>query len=222
MLEVEAKFQIASPRVFDQIRSRKKVASFTLSNRANILQLDTYLDTTTRTLLRCGASFRLRWKAIGTSAVGEGIQLVTFKTPTSGIYTRTELEMPITDQQAQMLLSGNLEKIHNETIEGIVGHLKGAKIFPVLYVKNIRETWQINSNAGSIEFCLDDVRYANVEKTKSVHEYGVELELKNGEVVFLQQIADVLSQQYDLIPIFQSKYERGIVLLNGVAGNTEN
>ncbi len=53
-----------------------------------------------------------------------------------------------------------------------------------------------------------------MDRTHSVQEYGVELELKTGEPVFLEQIANALSQQYDLIPTFQSKYERGITLLN--------
>ncbi len=222
MIEVEAKFQATSPQVFDQIRSQKQVAGYTLSDQTNIPQQDTYLDTTTGTLLRHGASLRLRKRGLASRAIGEGTQLVTFKTQTKGVYIRTELEMPITDQQAQALLSGNLEKIHVEAIEAAVSHLKGEDIFPVLHVENIRETWRINSDAGCVEVCLDPVRYADVDKTQSVQEYSIELELKDGEAMFLQQIADALSQQYDLIPTSQSKYERGVALLNVFTSETGN
>ena len=217
MFEVEAKFQVTSAAIFDQIRSQQQVAGYTLSDRVNTPQRDTYLDTTAGTLLKQGASLRLRQKELTASV----IQLVTFKTPTQEVYTRTELEMPLTDQQAQMLLSGNLEKIHVAAIQVALRHLKGEKVFPVLHVANTRETWCVNSKVGCVEICLDDVRYADADKTRYTQEYGVELELKDGKTVFLQQIADALSEQYDLMPVFESKYERGVMLLKKLADNTE-
>ena len=222
MLEVEAKFQVTSPQIFDQIRSQKQVADYTLSDWTNSSQLDTYLDTTTGLFLRTGASLRLRKKFLTTGAIKAGTQLVTFKTQAKGVYTRTELEMPITDQQVQALLNGNFERVHVEAVEATVHHLKGEKVFPVLHVENSRETWLLNADPGCIEVCFDTVRYVDMDRTQSVQEYGVELELKAGEPVFLQQIADTLSQQYDLIPTFQSKYERGVALLNLFAVNRES
>ena len=214
MIEVEAKFQATSPQVLDQIRLRKQVAGYTLSDQQCTPQQDTYLDTTTGLLTRNGAALRLRKKTLAAGGVEEVIQLVTFKAQTEDIYTYTELEMSITDQQVQALLSGNLEKIHLEAVEAAVRYLNGASVVPVLHVENIRETWHLNSGAGHVEVCLDEVGYVNMDRTQSAQEYGVELELKTGEPEFLQQIADTLPQQYDLIPTFQSKYERGITLLN--------
>ena len=214
MIEIEAKFQAKSPQVFDQIRLHKQVADYTLSDQRNTPQQDTYLDTTTGLLTRNGAALRIRKKTLTAGVTEERAQLVAFKAQTEEIYTYTELEMPITDQQAQALLSGNLEKVHLEAVKAAVKHLKGERVFPILHVENCRETWYLNAEAGCIEVCLDEVRYANRDKTQSVQEYGVELELKAGEPEFLQQIADALSQQYDLIPTFQSKYERGVTLLN--------
>ena len=214
MIEVEAKFQATSPQVLDQIRLQKQVGGYTLSDQRSTPQQDTYLDTTTGLLTRNGAALRIR-KKIPASGVIEGrTQLVTFKAQTEDIYTYTELEMPITDQQAQALLSGNLEKVHVEAVEAAVRHLKGEKVFPILRVENCRETWHLNADAGCIEVCLDEVRYTNMDGTQSVQEYGVELELKTGQPEFLQRIAEALSQQYDLVPTFQSKYERGVTLLN--------
>ncbi len=214
MVEVEAKFQATSPQVLDQVRLRKQVAGYTLSDRRNTPQQDTYLDTATGLLTQNGAALRIRKKLFASGVIGEGTQFVTFKAQTEELYTYTELEMPITDQQVQALLSGNLEKVQVKAVEAAVNYLKGEKVFPVLYVENLRETWHLNSDAGYVEVCLDEVRYAARNRTQSVQEYGVELELKTGEPEFLQQIADTLSQQYDLIPTFQSKYERGVTLLN--------
>ena len=222
MIEVEAKFQAKSPQVFDQIRSQKKVAGYTLSDQRNTPQQDTYLDTTTGLLTRNGAALRIRKKTLATGNTEEETQLVTFKAQTEDIYTYTELEMPITDQQAQALLSGNLEKVRVEAVEAAVKYLIGEKVFPILHVENCRETWCLDAEAGGIEVCLDDVRYTNMDKTQSVQEYGVELELKAGEPAFLEQVASVLSQQYDLIPTFQSKYERGLRLLNVFSVKVQN
>ena len=214
MIEVEAKFQAKSPQVFDQIRLQKQVAGYTLSDQQSTPQQDTYLDTATGLLTRNGAALRIRKKILTAEVTEERTQLVTFKAQTEDMYTYTELEMPITDQQVQALLSGNLENVHAEAVETAVKYLKGKKVFPILHVENCRETWYLNADAGCIEVCLDEVQYMNRDRTQSVQEYGVELELKTGEPEFLGQIADALPQQYDLIPTFQSKYERGLRLLN--------
>ena len=213
MIEVEAKFQAKSPQMLDQIRLRKQIAGYTLSDQKNSPQQDIYLDTTNGLLTRSGAALRLR-KQMPVSGATKKTQLVTFKAPTEQIYTYTELEMPITDQQARALLSGNLEKVRVEAVEAAAKYLKGEKVLPILHVENLRETWCLNADPGRIEVCLDEVRYADKDKTQSVQEYGVELELKAGELVFLKQIASALSEQYNLIPTFQSKYERGWRLLN--------
>ena len=222
MIEVEAKFQAKSPQVLDQIRARKQVAGYTLSDWRSTPQQDTYLDTRDGLLTRNSAALRIRQKirAPGTTAKGETV--VTFKAQTEDIYTYTELEMTVTDQEVRVLLSGNLEKVRVEAVEAAVRYLNKETVLPVLHVENLRETWCLNAEAGCIEVCLDQVRYADKDRTQSIQEYGVELELKAGEPAFLQQIANALSQQYDLVPTFQSKYERGIIHLNVFGVKTEN
>lgn len=222
MIEVEAKFQAESPQMLDQIRLRKQIAGYTLSDQRNAPQQDIYLDTTTGLLTRNGAALRLRKQMPVPGTAADKTQLVTFKAQTEEIYTYTELEMPITNRQARALLSGNLEEVHVEAVEAAVKHLKREKVLPILYVENLRETWCLNADAGCVEVCLDEVRYINKDRTQSVQEYGAELELKVGEPVFLQQIANAFSEQYNLIPTFQSKYERGLRLLNVFGIETAN
>lgn len=222
MIEVEAKFQAKSPQVLDQIRLRKQVAGYTLSDRRHTPLRDTYLDTRTGLLARNGAALRIREKIHESGTIVEGAAAVTFKGETEDMYTYTELEMPITNHQAQALLSGNLERVHVEAIEAAASYLKGEAVLPVLHVENFRETWCLNVEAGCIEVCLDEVQYTKMDGMQSIREHGVELELKTGKPAFLQQIAGGLSQQYDLIPTFQSKYERGIAHLNVFGTKTED
>ena len=230
MLEVEAKFQAASPQIFDWIRLPKRVAGYTLTEQSHTSQQDTYFDTATGLFLREGASLRLREKSI--ELLKERTRLITFKARTDGLYARREFETPITDRQAQMLLNGNVEDIRLDATEAAVRYLKeaasvpplvsskGDEVNPILRVENRRETWRIRCDAGCVEVCLDDVRYAKVGQPDSVREYGIELELKKGSTLFLQEIVEALAREYGLSPTFESKYERGATLLNLFSGTT--
>lgn len=228
MLEVEAKFQAPSPQIFEWLRQPQRVAGYTLAEQSHTPQQDTYFDTATGLFLRRGASLRLREKSI--ESLSDRALLITFKARTDGLYARTELETPITGQQAQMLLNGNVGNIRIDATEAAMRYLNTAKsnpdsvspktdeVSPILRVENRRETWRIRCDAGCVEVCLDDVRYAKVGQPDSVREYGVELELKKGSTVFLQQIAEALAREYSLSPTFESKYERGATLLNLFSG----
>ena len=206
MLEVESKFQMTSPQVFDWIRSQKQVAGYELSDQEMIPQRDTYLDTAAGTLFHHGASLRLRKK--------KGTDFVTFKTQIEGVEVRAELEMPLTALQVQDLLLGNLTKIRGEAVRAAMTYLKGEGVYPVLHVENPREAWYVRRDAEIVKICFDAVRYTNVDGSQCVEEYELELELKQGKERFLQEIAQGLSQRYGLIPTLQSKYERGVALLN--------
>ena len=204
--EVESKFQVTSSEVFHQIRSQKQVAGYRLANQGKFLQRDTYVDTSTRLLLRQGAYLRLRER--------DGTFLATFKNKIDGNYVRRELEISLTASQAQDLLNGNLANIPGEAIQAAVSHLQGEETLPVLYIENTRELWYLNSEAGCIKICFDDVRYTDGDPNQSASEYELELELEEGEDTFLQEISQALSQRYQLIPNSHSKYERGNMLLN--------
>ena len=116
--------------------------------------------------------------------------------------------------QARALLNGNLSNIHAEATQATASYLKAEEIYPVLHIGNIREVWHIISQAGCVKVCFDAVRHTNVDRTQSVEEYELELELKAGPNIFLQEIAQALSQQYELRSNPHSKYERGVSLLN--------
>ncbi len=202
--EVEVKFQVTSPQIFDLIRAQKQVADYRLTNQRIIPQRDTYLDTLAGTLFQQGVGLRLREK--------KGAYVVTFKRQLQGIHVRMELEDALTAVQAQALLNGNLVDVSGEAVQAAMAYLQAEAIHPVLHVENTRESWHIHAGAGGVEICFDDVRYINPEQTQCIQEYELELELKAGDVALLQGIAHALSQQYNLIPSSQSKYERGVEL----------
>ena len=206
-LEIEAKFQVKSPEIFDKIRAEKQVASYALVDKQVILQCDTYFDSPGGLLFHRGASLRLREKG--------GEYLVTFKSQVKGNQVRTEIEMPITTSQAQELLRGDLMSVCCEAIQAAMSYVETKAMVPVLSVENNREAWFINSEAGRVKICFDDVQYTKPDcsQCQYVKEYELELELKEGEDTFLQELTHALSQQCDLVPNLQSKYERGVRIL---------
>ena len=54
----------------------------------------------------------------------------------------------------------------------------------------------------------------DIGQSRFFEENELELELKEGDPEFHWKITNLLSLQYTLIPSFQSKYERGVKLLN--------
>ncbi len=207
-LEIETKFHVKSPEIFDKIRAEKRVASYALVDKQVILQCDTYFDSPAGLLFHRGVSLRLREKG--------GEYLVTFKSQVKGNQVRTEIEMSITTSQAQKLLRGDFMSVRCEAIQAAMSYVETQAMVPVLSVENNREAWFINSEAGRVEICFDDVQYTKPDcsQCQYVKEYELELELKEGEDTFLQELTHALSQQCDLVPNLQSKYERGVRILN--------
>ena len=143
-----------------------------------------------------------------------GVHLVAFKTKLDGNYVRNELETTVSSAQSEALLNGNLMAVDVEAVQVAINYLNGAKIQPILHIENPREFWYVQSGPARVKICFDDVRYTDCERNQYAQDYELELELEEGPEIFLQRVAQVLSQQHGLIPYSQSKYERGISLLN--------
>ena len=213
MFEIEMKFEVKSPKVFNQIGWRKQLAGYRLSDQEMVQQLDVYFDTKTGRLLRNHAALRVRKKDAEYFAV--------FKTQLDGNYVRTEVKTPLTESQAQEILNGNFTDTSIEAVQAALIYLQGETVYPVLRVENPREVWMIhNRNEGrmstkqeSVKVCFDDVRYTS-NGSRGIEEYELELELKEGEAGFLHKLSEALSQQYGLRMVHESKYQRGVQLLN--------
>ena len=203
--EIEAKFQVTSPEVFQEIQASKQIAGYTLTDQEVIPQLDSYLDTATGFLFHQGALLRLRRKP-------EGV-FVTFKRQIEGNYVRTEIETPISEVQAQELLKGQLASIDGDALRAAIGHLEGKELQPVLHVENNREVWHMRGELGEVKLCFDTIQYHNADKTKRAYDYELELELTGGYETLLQEITRTLSEQHELIPQPRSKYQRAAAAL---------
>ena len=73
---------------------------------------------------------------------------------------------------------------------------------------------KLDSELANLEICIDSIQYMDIGQSRFFEENELELELKEGDPEFHWKITNLLSQQYTLTPSFQSKYERGVKLLN--------
>ena len=73
---------------------------------------------------------------------------------------------------------------------------------------------KLDSGLANLEICFDSIQYMDIGQSRFFEENELELELKEGDPEFHWKITNLLSQQYTLTPSFQSKYERGVKLLN--------
>ena len=205
--EIESKFRVESLWIFDRIRSEKRIAGHHLTNSEQVVQCDVYFDTLNGRLCSQGKSFRLRQS--------QGKYAVTFKEKTAELHVRMEFEEAITESQAQHLLDSDLTNVCQvEAIEVAISHLGKDKINPALSLRNKREKWYLDSRLANLEICFDSIQYMDIGQSRFFEENELELELKKGDPKFHRKITNLLFQQYTLIPNFQSKYERGVELLN--------
>ncbi len=205
--EIESKFHVESLRIFDLIRSQKQIAGYNLTNQEKAAQYDVYFDTLNGQLFGQGKSFRLRQ--------GCGQYAVTFKEKLTESHVRMEFEETITELQAQRLLDSDLTDVFQvKVIQTAISHLGTNRINPIFCLRNNREKWYLDSGLANLEICFDSIQYMDIGQSRFFEENELELELKEGDPEFHWKITNLLSQQYALTPSFQSKYERGVKLLN--------
>ena len=205
--EIESKFHVESLRVFDLIRSQKQIAGHNLTNQEKVAQYDVYFDTLNGQLFGQGKSFRLRQ--------GCGQYTVTFKEKLTESHVRMEFEETITELQAQRLLDSDLTDVFQvKVIQTAISHLGTNRINPIFCLRNNREKWYLDSGLANLEICFDSIQYMDIGQSRFFEENELELELKEGDPEFHWKITNLLSQRYALTPSFQSKYERGVKLLN--------
>lgn len=178
-----------------------------MTNQEKVVQDDVYFDTLNGQLFGQGKSFRLRQSC--------GQYAVTFKEKLTENHVRMEFEETITELQAQRLLDSDLTDVFQvKVIQTAISHLGTNRINPIFCLQNNREKWYLDSGLANLEICFDSIQYMDIGQSRFFEENELELELKEGDPEFHWKITNLLSQQYTLIPSFQSKYERGVKLLN--------
>ena len=159
-----------------------------------------YYDTADRALNQARVALRIREKN------GEYFQTLKTKGESiNGLTRRGEWEWSIPENQLDF---SGLSRVWPESLRGITPD----QLHPLFATDFDRTVWLVEYSGARVEAALDQ----GLVKSGDAHSLICELELEliEGDESVLQQIADELGQDIQLMPFDKSKAERGFELLN--------
>lgn len=203
--EVEAKFMCPNGVDWDVFPDVLHKLGFQYAREKPCFQVDAYFDTPQYTLLNSGAALRIR--QMGEAYVG--VYKVSEKQQ-GAIFERREFEWTLSDDETKLWNDERKPTIPPTIIEKL--NLHGQGLRKVLAVETHRSTAVISGNDGfKAELSLDEVTFRGHKG--QAHYREIEVELLNGRLEQLKQLADSLQNHLKLQPAVDSKYKKGMILV---------
>ena len=202
--ETEAKLLVADLVSFNRVKALRALGGFALSAGEDVDVHDTYQDTPRRTFLAAGWALRTRERA------GEILLTLKSLAPSSGvIHEREELEVTL-DRP------GNPREWPDSELRRMVLSLTGGQpIRPLFEVQQKRLVRRLASaERVAAEMSLDQVRVLAGGREREYCELEIEL-LGDGTREDLSAILSALAEEMPLVPSARSKFEEGLLLLDG-------
>jgi CHAD domain-containing protein len=199
-MEIEAKFSLPDKPTHDQLLKLDKIGAYPLSPIQVKKVKDIYLDTPEGKLFSHGYACRMRKQREGLL-----ISLKSLITAKGPIHRREEVEIaidkesPPNDWPESQLRAKVLELIDNEPLN---------PIFQLQQERTIRFARAVDGDVVA-EISLDNVFMEDNGRQISFFELEVEL-IKQGSENDLESIVASLEQDWQLVPMKQSKFERAL------------
>ena len=209
--EIEAKFMIPDANVSRRLKTRGRLAGFTLGERRVSRVLDTYLDTKDRSLVAAGLACRVRRQ-------DDGQLLLTVKemgAAAGAVHRREELEVVLhageADSKGIFAARAWPEGPARTRVLQVVGRKRLIRLATIRQRRTIRPVAQDGHTVALLS--LDDVQ---VRADGAVERFSeVEVELtgpgSNGD---LERLATCLEREWGLCPDERSKLERALALVD--------
>jgi len=209
--ETEAKFSVFDLVSFNQIKALRQLAGFTLTDGEEVAVQDVYQDTAGRSLLAAG--WALRFRSL------RGKVLVTAKrlAPSSGpVHDREELEIALESPvQPSEWPDGDLRRM----VLALTGEGPLVALFEVHQQRFVRNL--VRGERVGAELSLDRVRLLAGGQEREYLELEIEL-LPAGTRDELFSMLGALEKELSLVPSSRSKFEEGLLLLDGNVFLPEN
>ncbi len=203
--EVEAKFMCPDGVDYDVFLDVLNKLGFRYTKENPCFQIDVYFDTPQYTILNSGAALRIRQKGeayVGAYKVSDKQQ--------GAIFERREFEWKLSDDETKLWNDEKKPTIPPTIIDKL--NLHGQTLRKVLAVETHRHIAVVNGNDGfKAELSLDEVTFRG-HKGRA-HYREIEVELLNGRLEQLEQLADSLQNHLKLQPAVDSKYKKGLILV---------
>lgn len=206
-MEIEAKFSVPDKDTFYLFLNTPTIGQFKLDIPIKTAFEDTYLDTSDMIIMSEGYYLRRREK-------GQSI-VYTLKSlggaGKDGTRRREEME-------CNLIHDIPLEKWEELEMKNFLSQIVGKNslvpLFNVSHLRNNRKIFDIDTEKEVAELSLDEVKISVAGNEEAYKEIEVEL-LQDGDQKELEKLVILLKDDFGLIPGSLSKFEHGIMLLDG-------
>ena len=208
-MEIELKYSIETPELFDEILNDSWVIEHAETSAPEEVRMKAaYFDTSDRVLTTNNIAFRVRTEGTRTMATlkwkddDEGI---------SGLYVRSEINVPVSDPSSFFHPDPEIF-IESEEGMNLLEVLEGKKLINVFDMLFTRRRLRIDVGRSILEIACDEGVIVAGSKSEQMME--MEIEIYSGSRDDLFEAGNIIAGKYDLKPETRTKFARGVALLS--------
>ncbi|MEA3335704.1 MAG: CHAD domain-containing protein [Chloroflexota bacterium] len=209
-MEIEAKYRISNPELYDILSSTDSLAGFAIEDVKIKKVEDQYFDSEDLVFMRGGFSLRLRSSG--------GSKVVTLKSLDRGegaLYSRQEVETTL-EPGTGMQIANWPEGPARELAGRLAGGRPLEALFRIRQQRVVRNLCRISGGQAVIELSLDQVELQAASGLGQTGENSfLELEaelLPGGRLEELEAVVEFLEEVPGLVAESRSKFEQGLAL----------
>jgi len=208
-MEIELKYRIDTVEQYENLLSDAWITGLAENEEPEIVRMKAaYFDTEDLILNRHNIAFRIRNESERTIATlkwredDEGI---------SGLYIRSEINIPITDQTCFFNPDPTIfkESAEGKDLLDILDSKPLINIFDMIFT---RKRIRIDYEKSILELALDEGIIVAGDKSNQLRE--LEIEIYTGNKKDLLAVGKQIAKKHKLQPELKTKFARGIELLN--------
>jgi len=208
-MEIELKYRIDSVEQYESILADGWIAAHAENEEPEIVRMKAaYYDTEDHILIRHNIAFRIRCENERTVATlkwsddDDGI---------SGLYIRSEINIPVSDQCCFFDPDPSIfkESKEGQDLLDIIDGKPLANIFDMVFT---RKRFRIDYEQSILEIALDEGVIVIGDNNIQLRE--LEIEIYSGIKEDLLAVGKKLANKYRLEPELQTKFSRGVELIN--------
>jgi CHAD domain-containing protein len=204
--ETEAKFAVFDLVSFNKLKALRETGGFTLTEAEELAVTDVYQDTASRTLTAAGWALRLRSQHGRLSATAKQIA-----PPSDSLSVREREELEIGLESSELPQDWP-ESDLRETVLALIGLEPLIALFEVHQLRFVRNIVQADRLVS--EMSLDRVKLVAGGREREFMVLEVELRPAGTREEFFSILA-ALGREASLVPSVRSKFEEGLLLLDG-------
>lgn len=206
-MEIEMKYTIDSKETADKIWEDEGLLLIAEENsREKVYMKAAYFDTEDRILAKNDIAFRVRME--GSRVVAS---LKWNGECEDGLHTREEINVPFGDEACFIMPDPAIFR-ESEAGRAMIDILAGRPLHNVLETRFLRSKMKVDSGTCICEVAIDIGEIVTDFGSEPICE--LEIELFTGDEESIKQIGNGLVTKYGLVPQDQSKYARGLRILN--------